>query len=90
MIDAAIAKAHFEVECEHSLRASAIELLIMRNRGDAAAVELQLADAKSQLEQVELRNAWYQELFARAEQPCLQRKRRNRDFEKEVSGSVWT
>jgi hypothetical protein len=91
MIGAAVTRAHFELECEQSLRLSATELLIMRNRGDAAALELQLADAVSQLEQAQQRNAQCQELFARGEQPRARQshKNRTRTKGKGVYDDVW-
>jgi hypothetical protein len=49
LIDQLAAKAHCELRVEHSLRASTAQLLVMRNRGDAARVPAQLADVEGRL-----------------------------------------
>jgi hypothetical protein len=52
-IDHLAAEASFELKVEHSLRASTAQLLVMRNRGDAAKIPAQLADVDARLAQAD-------------------------------------
>jgi hypothetical protein len=52
-IDHLAAEASFELKIEHSLRASTAQLLVMRNRGDAAKIPAQLADVSTRLAQTD-------------------------------------
>jgi hypothetical protein len=51
------AEAQFELRVEHSLRASTAQLLVIRNRGDAARIPVQLADVQSRLAETERERA---------------------------------
>jgi hypothetical protein len=52
-IDHLAAEASFKLKVEHSLRASTAQLLVMRNRGDAAKIPAQLTDVNTRLTQTE-------------------------------------
>jgi hypothetical protein len=52
-LDHLAAEASFELRIEHSLRASTAQLLVMRNRGDAARIPAQLADTEERLAQTD-------------------------------------
>jgi hypothetical protein len=79
-IDHLAAEASFELKIEHSLRASTAQLLVMRNRGDAAKISPQLVDVEGRLAEanralVELQenNAWHR-----------QRRKANRELPRET------